>query len=83
LSVTFSFMFPLIIDKNLNWRDAMTVSRRVIHAQFWPLLGLTFLLWVLSFVGLLLCYVGAFFVAPLLLAAIAYAYEDLCNPPEK
>ena len=83
LSITLSFMFPLIIDKNLGWRDAMTVSRRVLHAQFWRYFGLTLLLAMLSFAGLLLCYVGAIFVAPLQVAATAQAYEDLCNPPEK
>jgi len=83
LSITLSFMFPLIIDKNLDWRDAMTVSRRVIHAQFWRFLGLMFVLWLLSLLGMLALYVGIFLVAPLLVAASAQAYEDLCNPPEK
>jgi len=83
VTITLSFMFPLIIDKNLAWRDAMTVSRRVIHAQFWRYLGLKLALWMLSLAGLMLLIVGVYFVIPLMIAAIAHAYEDLCNPPEK
>lgn len=83
LTITLSFMFPLIIDKNLGWRDAMTVSRRVIHAQFWRYLGLMLVLWLLSLAGLMLCIVGVYFVIPLMVASIAHAYEDLCTPPKK
>ncbi|WP_334319334.1 hypothetical protein OH491_16335 [Termitidicoccus mucosus] len=82
LSLVWAFAFPLILDKNLGHRDAMKVSRKVVSAQFWRLLGLSFLCMLLYMVGMLALIVGAYFVLPLLVGAFAHAYEDLCNPPE-
>lgn len=83
VSIVLAFTFPLIIDKNLDWKDALTVSRKVIHAQFWRLLGLTILLCMISCLGLLAFIIGVYLLAPLCLAANAQAYEDLCNPPAR
>lgn len=81
VSIVLTFTFPLIIDKNLDWRDALTVSRKVIHSQFWRFLGMSILLWLISCLGLLAFIVGAYLLAPLCFATYAQAYEDLCNPP--
>ena len=82
-SVVFTFVFPLIIDKNMRWQDALKVSRRVIHAQFWRFFGLMFLVTMITYLGLLAFIIGIIFLTPLSIAACAHAYEDLCNPPPR
>ncbi|MDF9832799.1 hypothetical protein M2103_001013 [Ereboglobus sp. PH5-5] len=82
ISVVLNFVFPLIIDKNLDWRDAMKVSRRVIGAQFWRFLLLMVLAGLISCLGLLLFLVGVYLLVPLTIASYAQAYEDLCNPKD-
>ena len=46
-------------------------------ANFWRLLGMLLLTGLLTFVGVLFCYVGAFLVMPISFAAIAMAYEQV------
>ncbi|AWI08929.1 hypothetical protein [Ereboglobus luteus] len=82
ISVVFTFVFPLIIDKNLDWKDAVKVSRRVIGAQFWRFLLLMILVGLISCLGLLLFFIGVYLLVPLAIASYAQAYEDLCNPKD-
>jgi uncharacterized membrane protein len=77
LSVVFTFAYPLIVDRKLSGINAVKLSVRAGLGNFWRLLGLLLLSGLISFVGLLACYVGAFFVMPLSFAAIACAYEQV------
>jgi hypothetical protein len=77
ISVLWIFSFPLIIDRNLRFWDAMEISRRVIFKRFFPTLGLFIVIFLLSMAGLCCCYLGIFFVLPFLCAAMSYAYEDI------
>jgi uncharacterized membrane protein len=53
------------------------LSIKAAMANFWRLLGMLFLTGLLSMAGVLLCYVGVFFVMPISFAAIAMAYEQV------
>jgi hypothetical protein len=77
LSVVFTFAYPLIVDRRLKGFDAVKLSIRAGFANFWRLLGMLILTGLLSFAGLLLCYVGVFLVMPIGFAAIAAAYEQV------
>lgn len=77
LSVVFSFAYPLIVDRHLKGFDAVKLSIRAGFANFWRLLGLLILSGLLTFVGMLFCYVGAILVMPIGFAAIASAYEQV------
>jgi len=77
VSVAFTFAYPLIVDRRLSGVDAVKLSFKAAMANFWRLLGLLLINGVLNFVGILFCYVGAFFVLPLTYAAIAVAYEQV------
>jgi len=77
MSVIFTFAYPLIVDRRLSGINAVKLSIRAGFANFWRLLGLLMLTGLMSFVGLLFCYVGAFFVLPISFAAIATAYEQV------
>lgn len=77
LSVVFTFAYPLIVDRRLKGFDAVKLSIRAGFANFWRLLGMLILTGLLTFVGVLFCYVGAFLVMPISFAAIATAYEQV------
>lgn len=71
-----TFTWPLLMDKRLEFWPAMEVSRKVLWPNVWGITGLICLGVLLLIVGLLCCYVGVFVAFPLVIAAEAYAYED-------
>ena len=75
VSVLFTFAYPLIVDRGLTGVDAVKLSVKAALANFWRLLGLFLLNALVSFVGLLFCYIGALFVLPISFGALAMAYE--------
>jgi hypothetical protein len=77
LSVIFTFAYPLIVDRRMSGLEAVKLSIRAAFANFWRLLGMLLLTGLLTFVGVLFCYVGAFLVMPVSFAAIAMAYEQV------
>lgn len=77
LSVVFTFAYPLIVDRKLSGLNAVKLSVRAALGNFWRLLGMLLLSGLISLVGVLLCYVGVFFVMPISFAAIATAYEQV------
>jgi|SRR5215213_7399336 len=77
ISVGFTFSYPLIVDRKLSGFDAVKLSFRAALANFWRLLAMILLTGVMSMLGVLACYVGAFLVLPISYAAIAKAYEQV------
>jgi len=75
ISIGFTFSYTLIVDRKLQAMDAIKLSFKAAMANFWRILGMTLLTGLLTFCGLLLCYVGAFLVFPIQYAAIAVAYD--------
>jgi hypothetical protein len=76
LSALTTFTYPLIVDRHLTAIEALTASVRAGLGNFLPLVGLFMLNMVLGLAGAALCYVGAFFVLPLSMAATAVAYRQ-------
>jgi len=83
LAVAYQFVSMLIIDKKLDFWSAMEVSRRVISAQWFRLLGLVLLSGLVILAGFIALGIGVFVAIPVVYGALAYAYEDLVNPPAK
>jgi len=77
LGVIFTFAYPLIVDRRLGGFDAVKLSMKAAMANFGGLLGMMLLTSLLTFAGVLLCYVGAFLVLPISFGAIAVAYEQV------
>jgi uncharacterized membrane protein len=75
VSIGFMFSYPLIVDRKLGGLDAVKLSFKAVLANFWSLLGLAMLQFLLGLAGALLCYVGLVFVFPISYASIAVAYE--------
>lgn len=83
LAVSYVFVYLLIVDRKLEFWCAMEVSRRVITAQWWRVFGLVLLGGIIALLGVIGLIIGIFITIPIAIAAITYAYEDLCNPPAK
>jgi hypothetical protein len=75
ISIGFMFSYPLIVDRKMPGFDAVKLSFKAVLANFWGLLGLAMLQFLLGLAGALLCYVGLIFVFPISYASIAVAYE--------
>lgn len=83
VSIGFTFVYPLIVDRGMQGFDAVKLSFKAAMANFWGLLGMVMLNFLLNVAGLLLCIVGVYLVLPIGYAAIEVAYEQvfgLSNP---
>ena len=76
LMTVWSFAWPLMIDRRLDFWPAMELSRKVLWPNFWGMFGV----WVMSvlvwIIGVMFCGVGMFIAMPVVIGAQAYAYED-------
>ncbi len=77
ISIGFIFVYPLIVDRKLSAIDAIKLSFRAALSNFWRLLGMVLLTSLMSAIGVLACYIGAFLVMPIGYAAIVKAYEQV------
>lgn len=77
ISIGFMFVYPLIADRGMMGIDAVKLSFRAAMANFWGLIGLIGLNFLLSLGGLMLLCVGVYFVIPISYSAIAVAYEQV------
>jgi hypothetical protein len=77
ISIGFVFVYPLIVDRSMQGFDAVKLSFRAAMANFFSLLGMVFVNFLLSVAGVLLCIVGVYFVLPITYSAIAVAYEQV------
>jgi hypothetical protein len=77
LAVAYTFALPLVLDKKYDFWTAMEVSRQVANKQWWTLFGLLIVVFLINVIGILACLVGWIVAAPISIAAIMYAYEDL------
>ena len=76
LSVAWLMAIPLVIDKKLEFWDAMETSRKVICQHWWQWFGLVLLNFLVILVGHAACFVGVLVAMPVAFGAMAYAYED-------
>ena len=77
LGVAWKFTLALIMDKHLEFWDAMEVSRKVVTRHWWHLFALLILSALLNLAGSLCCCVGLFVTMPVTVFALMYAYEDI------
>ncbi len=77
ISALYMFAIPLIIEKKMDFWQAMETSRKVVSRNLFELSIFMLLLYIILFLGFLLLGVGLLVALPLVFAAIAYAYVDL------
>jgi hypothetical protein len=81
LSVCWMFTLPLVADKGMDFWSAMKLSRAVVRKHWWAWFGFMFVVGLVAMAGVLACCVGLLFTAPVALAAMMYAYEDVFSRP--
>jgi hypothetical protein len=78
LTVCWFLFTPLIIlDKRLDFWQAMEVARKVVSRHWWQLFGFALVCFLIMLCGALVCGVGIFLALPIIRAATVYAYEDI------
>jgi hypothetical protein len=81
LGVAWVFALPLVIDRNLDFWPAMELSRKIVTRHWWLFLGFVLVNFLVMLLGLAVCIVGVFIAQSVVLAALAYAYEDIFGCP--
>jgi uncharacterized membrane protein len=82
VSALYMFAIPLIMEKKMDFWQAMEYSRKLVSQNLFELSIFMLVLYILLFLGALLLLVGFFVALPIVLAAIAYAYVDLIGLEE-
>jgi uncharacterized membrane protein YesL len=80
LAVAYGFANLLITDKQVAFWDGLETSRKTVTRHWWSVFGLMLLSIPFIILGLVCLGVGIFVALPLIMGAMAYAYEDLFNP---
>jgi uncharacterized membrane protein len=76
ISAMYTFAYPLIIEKNLTFWDAMEESRKIIWPNIWGFLLLEIIGILIMFAGVILCFVGILVAYPIVFCVYACAYRD-------
>ncbi|MDZ7331482.1 MAG: hypothetical protein ONB13_05575 [candidate division KSB1 bacterium] len=77
ISALYLFAIPLIIEKRMDFWQAMETSRKLVSRNLLEFSIFMLLLYVILFIGVLILGVGFLVALPVTFAAIAYAYADL------
>lgn len=77
VSALYMFAFPLILEKNMDFWEAMETSRKVVMKNLLEFSVFMLLMYILLFVGFLLVLVGFVVALPIVFAAVAFAYRDV------
>jgi uncharacterized membrane protein len=80
LLVAYSFAYLAATDKQVGFWEAMELSRKTVTRHWWSVLGLLLLGIPFMILGAVALGVGLLVAMPLVMGAIAFAYEDLFNP---
>jgi uncharacterized membrane protein len=81
LAVSYIFAMPLVIDKKMNFWDAMEVSRKVITKNWFAFFGFVLVLILINIAGIIPFGLGLLVTIPLTTCAIAAAYADVVGLP--
>lgn len=77
LAVSYMFTFLLIVDREIDFWQAMEISRKFVTKNFFSFFLFLLVLFLINVGGLLLFGVGLLVTIPLTLCAVAAAYDDL------
>ena len=81
LAVAYTFALPLVLEKKMNFWDAMEFSRKLISKNWFSFFGFAFVLVLVNLAGGLLLGFGLLVTIPLSVCAIAAAYADIVGLP--
>jgi hypothetical protein len=76
LSVAWNLALVVIMDRDVEFWQALEISRKALTKHWWSAFGFGLVSVLINLGGALLCGVGLLFTIPLTMAAWAYLYED-------
>ncbi|QFZ92393.2 hypothetical protein [Synechococcus elongatus] len=76
IGVSYLFVTPIVLDRQIGVFNALELSRQVIAPSWWSAFGFLVLLSAINVLGFLACCVGLLVTIPVTLCAIAVAYSD-------
>ena len=82
ISALYMFALPLIMEKKMEFWEAMETSRKLVTKNWFELSIFMLVLSIFQFIGFLLLLIGLLVAVPVMFAAIAYAYCDLIGLEE-
>lgn len=77
LTICWLFSMPLVIDKRLDFWPAMELSRKVVTMHWLSVFLLTLVCGLITIAGAFALCVGILVAAPVAMASLTYAYEDI------
>lgn len=77
LYVGWIFAVPFIIFGNMEFWDAMELSRKLVTKKWWNIFGFLLLLLLINMAGAIVFFVGLLFTVPITFCAIYAAFEDI------
>jgi hypothetical protein len=81
LATAWYFATPLVIDRGMNFWDAMEFSRKVVSKHWFAVFGLMLVAGLVAMAGLLACGIGILVTMPIGLVALMYGYDDIFGRP--
>lgn len=77
LAVAWAFAVPIIVFAKADFWEAMEMSRKLIHKEWFSFFGFLLVVLLINILGALLCGIGLLFTVPITSCAIYAAYEDI------
>jgi len=79
LSVAYFLTPQLIINRKIEFFDAMELSRKLVTKHWFGFFGFSLVITIINIIGFLLLGFGVLFTFPLTMCAFAYLYHDIVN----
>jgi len=77
LAVAWYFSIPLVIDKRMNFWEALKLSRQLVSKHWFIVFAFMIVYGLLVVSGIIACCIGIFVTMPIGFAALMYAYETI------
>jgi hypothetical protein len=77
LTISWQFTLPIIIDKQMDFWEAMKTSFKRVNKHWFQVFGFTVVIALINMAGLCVCCIGVIFTAPMTIAMTIYAYETI------
>lgn len=81
LAIAYTFALPFVLEKKMNFWDAMELSRKLISKNWFAFFGFVLVLGLINIAGALVFGLGLLVTIPLSVGAIAAAYADIVGLP--
>jgi len=82
LQVAWLFVLPLVVDRQMNFWEAMELSCKMVCKHWFMVFAFLIVYGLVVMAGVIACCIGIFVTIPIGLGAWMYAYETIFSPPQ-